>query len=163
MGDTQLVTRIRDMLRSDLEDVLTLDHASSHDTTNLGELVYCFNKPSTVGFVADFQDQLIGFLFYQRAKTFLRLLDVVVAPEFRRFGVGTQLINKMLGKLTARRQPKVACLVGEDDLRVQLFMRSCGFLATTVVAAKDRMKKTAEDAYAFEYDLECAPGCGVHR
>ncbi len=151
------------MLRSDLEDVHAIERVSFDHPANLGEFVYLYNKPSTVGLVAEFQDELAAFAFYQRTRTYLCLLGLAVAPEFRRMGVGTQLVKKIIAKLTTRRQPRLACLVDDEWLGAQLFFRSLGFLATNVIAAKDRLEKTDEDAYAFEYNLESAPGCGVHR
>lgn len=60
----------------------------------------------------------------------LVLLCVAVAPAFRRRRLGTVLVDAAREYLHGRLW--VDCLVSEDDLPGQLFLRNCGFKAVHV-------------------------------
>ncbi len=163
MGDTQLVASIRDMLRDDLTEVMEVERASYDEPWNTGEMVYQFNKANGRGFVAEFGGRVVGFLLYTFERNFFCVLDIAVDPEFRRLGVGSLLLHKLMAKLRVRRQRRIGLMVGGECLGAHHFFRSNGFLATDVIHARHRKADTDEDAYAFEYDMDAAPGIGVAR
>ncbi len=48
-------------------------------------------------------DRVAGFMIYELHKTRLHVLNFSVAPEFRRRRVGSQMIAKLVGKLSSQR------------------------------------------------------------
>lgn len=59
------------------------------------------------------------------------------------------MMEKLVGKLTPERRSQIALEVRETNLPAQLFFRSLGFRAVTVL--KDFYQDTTEDAYLMQY------------
>jgi ribosomal-protein-alanine N-acetyltransferase len=66
-------------------------------------------------------------------------------------GIGTQMMSKLVGKLSPERRARIALEVRETNLAAQLFFRSLGFRAVSVL--KDFYQDSTEDAYLMQYCL----------
>ena len=73
----------------------------------------------------------------------------------------TQMMEKLAGKLTPDRRGRIALEVRETNLPAQLFFRSLGFRATTVL--KDFYQDSTEDAYLMQYALEAMSDAPAQR
>ena len=71
------------------------------------------------------------------------------ASSTRRRGVGTQMVRKLVGKLSAQRRTKILLEVRETNLAAQLFFRDASFRAISVL--RDYYEDTPEDAYLMQY------------
>lgn len=100
---------------------------------------------------AEVQDRVLGFMVYELHKSRLHLINFAVAPEFRRCGVGTQLVQKLIGKLHAARRTKILVEVSERNLDAQLFFRALGFRAESILPAFFDDGSEQIDAYLMEY------------
>src|SRR6476661_7079231 len=94
--------------------------------------------------VAEQEDQVVGFMIYELHKTKLHVLNFAVAPEWRRFGIGGQMVLKLIGKLSSHRRTKITLAVRESNLAAQLFFRSQAFKATRVL--RGYYEDSGEDA-----------------
>ena len=56
-------------------------------------------------------------------------LNFAVHEDFRRRGVGGQMIGKLIGKLSHQRRSRIMLEVRETNLPAQLFFRTLGFRA----------------------------------
>ena len=83
------------------------------------------------------------------------MLNFAVMRSHRRLGIGTQMMNKLVGKLSPERRARIVLEVRETNLAAQLFFRSRGFRAVSVL--KDFYQDSTEDAYLMHYCL----GAGV--
>ena len=72
-----------------------------------------------------------------------------MAPEFRRMGIGSQMIRKLIGKLSSQRRSRIMLEVRETNLAAQLFFRENGFRAVSVL--REYYEDTPEDAYVMQY------------
>ncbi len=99
--------------------------------------------------VAEHEDRVIGFMIYELHRTRLHLLNFAVAREHRRRRAGGQMLTKLLGKLSAQRRTRIVLEVRETNLPAQLFFRSMGFRAVSVL--RDYYDDTTEDAYLMQY------------
>jgi ribosomal-protein-alanine N-acetyltransferase len=80
------------------------------------------------------------------------MLNLAVARSHRRLGVGAQMMRKLTAKLAPERRTRIVLEVRETNLAAQLFFRSLGFLAVSVL--RDFYQDSAEDAYLMQYCLE---------
>lgn len=67
----------------------------------------------------------------------VRIVDCVVAPEFRRQGIGTQLLRQLTGGKRRARATRFTAAVDEHDLVAQLFLKSIGFRAVPPFSADE--------------------------
>jgi ribosomal-protein-alanine N-acetyltransferase len=79
-----------------------------------------------------------------------------VAADVRRRGIGRQMIDKLLGKLSSQRRTRITLEVRETNLAAQLFFRQNGFKATSVL--HDFYDDSPEDAYLMQYSHEAEEG-----
>jgi ribosomal-protein-alanine N-acetyltransferase len=77
------------------------------------------------------------------------LLNFAVANSARRQGVGSQMMAKLVAKLSSQRRTRILLEVRETNLPAQLFFRQLGFRAVSVL--RDFYDDTTEDAYLMQY------------
>ena len=99
--------------------------------------------------VAEHDDRVVGFMIYELHKTRIHVLNFAVARDHRRLGVGSQMIAKLIGKLSSQRRSRIVLEVRERNLPAQLFFRANGFRAVSVL--RSFYEDTPEDAYLMQY------------
>jgi ribosomal-protein-alanine N-acetyltransferase len=105
--------------------------------------------------VAERDNRVVGFMIYELHKTRLHILNFAVAPAFRRLAVGSQMIEKLINKLSQQRRQEIVLEVRETNLSAQLFYHNQGFRATGVL--RNHYSDSAEDAYVMQYRLDSEP------
>ncbi len=146
----QLVrTHIRWMIRRDMPEVLAIEAASFEFPWLEDDFIRCLRQRNCIGMVAEHDDQVVGFMIYELNKNRIQVLNFAAAPEMRRRGVGTQMVRKLIGKLSAQRRTRILLEVRETNLAAQLFFRGGGFRAISVL--RDYYEDTPEDAYLMQY------------
>lgn len=101
--------------------------------------------------VAKWGEKVVGFMIYELHKTKLRILNLAVHPEHRRIGVGIQLAEHLVRKLSSHRRTRLVVEVRETNLDAQLFFREAEFRATSV--SRQFYADSDEDAFVMEYRL----------
>ena len=99
--------------------------------------------------VAEHAEKVVGFMIYELHKTKLQVLNFCVHPEYRRQGIGNQMVAKLVGKLSSHRRTRIVLSVRESALQAQLFYRVQGFRAVEV--AREHYQDTGEDAFVMQY------------
>lgn len=148
----QLQAHIRWMIRRDMPEVLRIEHASYNYPWCEEEFLRCLRQRNCIGMVAEQDDQVVGFMIYELHKSRLHILNFSVSPECRRCGVGTQMAEKLVSKLSSHRRTHIVFDVRETNLDAQLFLRATGFRATGVI--RGFYADSAEDAYSMVYCLQ---------
>lgn len=136
------------MIRRDMPEVLEIERRSFEYPWSDDELLNCLRQRNCVGMVAEHQGQIVGFMVYELHRTRIHVLNFAVAPEFRRHWVGSQMIAKLIGKLSSQRRNRVVLAVRETNLAAQLFFRENGFRAVSIL--HDFYVDTPEDAYVMQ-------------
>jgi ribosomal protein S18 acetylase RimI-like enzyme len=164
---------LRRMTPRDLPHVLHIAKNLSAGRLALKHFLKVFQSGEAAGWVAEKDGCVVGFLIYTvtpqatapeaevaglrsrqlgGAKSALvtkapcvNLLNIVVAPEWRRQGIGRSMLD-ILNQGLWRTASAVQILVPETNLPLQLFLRSVGYKATRVV----RECFDTEDAYLME-------------
>ena len=148
----QARVHIRWMIRRDMPEVLAIEHASFDFPWCEEEFLRVLRQRNCIGMVAEYGERVVGFMIYELHKNKLHVLNFAAHPEFRRQGVGRQMVAKLVGKLSNHRRTRIALYVRETNLSAQFFFRIQGFRAVEVV--REHFPDTGEDAYAMHYLLD---------
>ena len=145
----RILVHIRWMIRRDMAEVLDIENESFEFPWTEEDFIRCLRQRNCIGMVAEHDERVVGFMIYELHKTRLHLLNFSVADEFGRRGVGTQMVNKLAGKLSSQRRTRITLEVRETNLAAQLFFRNADFRAVSVL--RSYYDDTPEDAYLMQY------------
>ena len=136
-------------IRRDMAEVLAIEAESFEFPWLEEDFIRCYRQGNCLGMVAEHDERVVGFMIYELNKTRIQVLNFATAAEYRRRGVGSQMVAKLIGKLSNQRRTQIAVEVRETNLPAQLFFRASGFRAVSVLC--DYYEDTPEDAYAMQY------------
>jgi [ribosomal protein S18]-alanine N-acetyltransferase len=145
---------VRWMIRRDMPEVIAIEHEAFEFPWSEEDFTRCLRQRNCIGMVAELADSVVAFMIYELHRSRLHMLNFAVMRSHRRLGIGTQMMEKLVAKLTPDRRGRIALEVRETNLPAQLFFRSLGFRATSVL--KDFYRDSTEDAYMMQYSLEAA-------
>jgi ribosomal-protein-alanine N-acetyltransferase len=95
---------IRRLTYADLPRVVAIERASFPAPWSLAMFVLELSKPGGICLAAVQDDDIAGYLVCSRYDAVWHLMNVAVAPERRRDGIGSALVQAMLDRLPARAQ-----------------------------------------------------------
>lgn len=140
---------IRWMIRRDMAEVLAIEQASFEFPWKDKDFLRCLRQRNVIGMVAEHDERIVSFMVYGLHKDHIHVLNFAVSPDYRHRGVGRQMVEKLIGKLSQERRNRVSLETRETNLAAQLFFRSLGFVATDVL--RDFYDETTEDAYQMTF------------
>lgn len=147
-------THIRWMIRRDMPEVLRIEQSSFEFPWSEEDFVRSLRQRNCIGMVAEYEEQVVGFMIYELDRDQLHVLNFAVRPDARRRGIGTQMVEKLAGKLSQQRRTRISLEVRETNLAAQVFFRNSGFKAISVL--RDYYDDTTEDAYVMSFDFNAA-------
>jgi len=151
----QLRVHIRWMIRRDMQEVLEIERESFEFPWLEEDFIRCLRQRNCIGMVAEHGERVVGFMIYELHKARLHILNFSVADSMRRRGVGSQMAEKLITKLSSQRRTRISLEVRETNLPAQLFFRNSGFRATTVLRAY--YEDSPEDAYLMQFRYLAKP------
>ena len=151
----KISVHIRWMIRRDMPEVLDIENRSFEFPWSEEDFIRCLRQRNCIGMVAEYDERVVGLMIYELHKNRLHILNFAVRPEFRRRGVATAMVNKLIGKLSQQRRNRILLEIRETNLDAQLFFRDSGFRAISVL--RDFYDDTTEDAYLMQYRYRSAP------
>jgi ribosomal-protein-alanine N-acetyltransferase len=137
---------IRWLIRRDLPQVLEIESGVPRGAWSEGKIIKSMHKRHHIGLVAEHGESIVGYAVYALFPQAIKVLRLAVAPEMRRARVGTQLIEKLAGKLSTQRR-KLYLSVPESNLPLLLFLNARGFRATKVLRKSIDLET---DAYVMQ-------------
>jgi ribosomal-protein-alanine N-acetyltransferase len=140
---------IRWMIRRDMPSVLAIESESFEFPWTEEEFIRCLRQRNCIGMVAELNEQVVGFMIYELHRSRLHILNFSVHSQFRRQGIGSAMIEKLVSKLSYQRRSRILLEVRETNLAAQLFFRSLEFRAVSVL--RDYYEDTTEDAYVMQF------------
>jgi len=143
--------QIRWMIRRDMAEVIQIERSSFEYHWTEADFLHCLRQRNCIGMVAEQGSRVLGFMIYELFKNRLHVLNFAVTPDARHTGIGTQMVEKLVSKLSQQRRDFITLEVRETNLDAQLFFREQGFKATMVL--RDHYQDTAEDAYLMQLAL----------
>jgi ribosomal-protein-alanine N-acetyltransferase len=147
----QVRVHIRWMIRRDMPEVLQTEQESFEYSWTEEDFLRCLRQRNCIGMVAEQGERVVGFMIYELHKAKLHILNFAVHPQFRRLGVGSQMVAKLISKLSSHRRTRITLEVRETNLPAQLFFRTQGFKGTRVLRAF--YEDSGEDAFLMQYRL----------
>ncbi|MFK7819565.1 MAG: ribosomal protein S18-alanine N-acetyltransferase [Planctomycetaceae bacterium] len=150
--DQQVRVQIRWLIRRDMPEVLEIERESFEFAWTEEEFLCCLRQRNCIGMVAELDHQIVGFMIYELHKSRLRILNFAVAPSGRRMQIGSQMVGRLIDKLSQQRRKEIILEVRETNVAAQLFFKKRGFMALQVL--RNHYEDTAEDAYYMRYRLE---------
>jgi ribosomal-protein-alanine N-acetyltransferase len=139
------------MIRRDMLEVLAIEQEAFEFPWSEDDFARCLRQRNCIGMVAEMSDSIVAFSVYELHRTRLHVLNFAVLRSHRRLGVGAQMMAKLTAKLAPDRRNRIVLEVRETNLAAQLFFRSLGFRAVSVL--RDFYQDTAEDAYLMQLSL----------
>jgi ribosomal-protein-alanine N-acetyltransferase len=143
---------IRWMIRRDMAEVLDIEQASFEFPWLEEDFLRCLRQRNCIGMVAEYDERVVGFMVYELHKDQLHVLNFSVRPDVRRRGVGQQMVNKLIGKLSRRGRNRIMLEIRETNLAAQMFFKNLDFKAVSVL--RDYYDDTVEDAYVMQFRFE---------
>ena len=145
----RLRIHVRWMIRRDMPEVLAVEQEAFEFPWSEEDFTRCLRQRNCIGMVAEADDSVVAFMIYELHRNRLHVLNFAVRRSHRRLGIGTQMMGKLAGKLTPERRSRILLEVRERNLPAQLFFRSLGYRAISVL--KDFYQDTTEDAYLMQF------------
>lgn len=149
MTDTALNVQIRWLIRKDMPDVLHIENACFTQCWSEHDFLTVLRQRNCIGMVVDHGHEIAGFYIYELQKQRLRILNLAVAPKYQRRSVGSQMVQRLVDKLSLQRRQEIQVEVRESNLIAQKFFASQGFRAVSVL--REFYQDTEEDAYLFKF------------
>ena len=143
---------IRWMVRRDVPDVLEAEEESFNCPWSENDFICCLRHSNCIGMVAEHNERVVGFMFYELYKKRpFHILNFVVCRDVRRLGIGQQMVDNLVCKLSNQRRTRITVDVRETNLPAQLFFRNSGFRAASVLHKS--YADTPEDIIRMIYEL----------
>ena len=143
---------IRWMIRRDMPEVLRIEQGNFEFPWVDDDFIRCLRQRNCIGMVAEHEDRVVGFMIYELHRTRIHVLNFCVDPAYKRQGIGSQMVAKLIAKLSSQRRLRILLEVRETNLAAQLFFHENGFRAITVLHGY--YEDTPEDAYLMQYRFQ---------
>src|SRR3954464_14081522 len=123
---TDLTVRL--MFQRDLPAVLEVEQRKPDRPWTRDDFLPVFDDHKVDGWVAEVDGTVVGHLVFRTDAEGLTLLNLAVAPYWRRQGIAAAMLHRLDEKQPAR----VRAVVPESNLPVQLLLRHAGYQAVRV-------------------------------
>lgn len=150
-SETITGSHVRWMIRRDMPEVLAIENESFEFPMSEEQIVKCLRKRNVIGMVSEVNDRVVAYMLYELHKTRLHLASLAVARDVRRAGIGSSMVQRLQSKLSRQRRCRLTLEVRDGNLSAQLFFRSNGFRAVSVL--RNHYEDTSDDAYLMEYSV----------
>ncbi len=145
----EIRVHIRWMIRRDMAEVLQIERESFEFPWIDEDFIRCLRQRNCIGMVAEHEGRVVGFMIYELHRTRVHVLNFAVSGVCQRLGVGSQMVAKLIAKLSAQRRSRIVLEVRETNVGAQLFFRENGFRAVSIL--HKFYDDTPEDAYLMQY------------
>jgi len=147
----ELTVQIRWLIRRDMPEVLEIEQSSFAAPWSEEDFLGYLRQRNCIGMVAEYNQQIVGFMIYELHKARLQVLNFACSANHRRLGIGSQMVAKLVDKLSQQRRQEILLEVRESNLEAQLFFKKLQFRAVRVL--RRHFDDTTEDAYVMRYRL----------
>jgi ribosomal-protein-alanine N-acetyltransferase len=145
----EIRVHIRWMIRRDMAEVLQIERESFEYPWIDEDFIRCLRQRNCIGMIAEHEGRVVGFMIYELHRTRIHVLNFAVSRICQRLGVGSQMVAKLIAKLSAQRRSRIVLEVRETNVDAQLFFRENGFRAVSILHSF--YDDTPEDAYLMQY------------
>lgn len=143
--------RCRKAERTDVKELSDIENLCFDSPWTSREFEYCLSDKRCEGLVVEYENEILGYLFYEKNTTSFTLLNCATTPYARRRGVGSALIRELIANLKDTRK-EISCVIRESNVQAQIFLRTLGFRAQWVL--RGFYSDSSEDAYKMCFQTE---------
>jgi len=148
---SEMKVQIRWLIRRDMPEVMEIEQSSFQQPWTEEDFLGHLRQRNCIGMVAEYNQQIVGFMIYELHKARLQLLNFATSADLRRLGIGLQMVTKLVDKLSQQRRQEILLEVRESNLAAQLFFKAQDFQAFRVMRA--HYDDTTEDAYVMRFRI----------
>lgn len=136
-----------------LPSVLSIEKASFEFPWSEEDFTRCLEPKNRIGMVAETEidEEIVGFMIYELQTDQIHILNFCVRSDHRRQGVGRQMVEKLVGKLSRQRRNRIVLEIRETNLAAQNFFKAQNFRAVSLL--HDYFDDSTEDAYVMVHRL----------
>ena len=151
---TKTEVQIRWLIRRDMPEVLEIENDCFEIPWTDEDFGCCLmhGEKNCIGMVAEHDHAVVGFMIYELQKEKLRIINFAVAPAEQRRGIGRQMVERLVEKLSQQKRQEIMMELRESNLHAQMFFKKQGFRAVHVL--HNHYDDTTEDAYVMQYRLD---------
>lgn len=122
--------QIRWIISRDLREVVEIEKRSFPNPWSAKDFTACLKHNNSIGTVVETTSgSICGYMLYSLHAGYVRLINMAVAPEVRRTGIGSLMLERLKAKLNQEYRNMIVTDVSERSVEAQLLFRSQGFLA----------------------------------
>ena len=129
-GEAMDSLKVRWMNRGDLKSVIKMQKMSGEFSENHTQEF--INRNNAICNVVEVEGKVVGFIFYEIDANKIEIDSLLVDASFRRKGIGSELISRLISKLSKKRRT-IEFKVSEYELPLHLLLKKCGFKASGVL------------------------------
>lgn len=138
--------KVRYMVHADLSEVARIDRECFLLPWDHSEFRARLRKKRCIGRVAEWNDEVIGYVVHEMAKRVTEITRMAVVWDFERRGVGSALMREI--KKYVPKNGELAVMVRERSVEAQLFFRDHGF---RYEGTHRKFYPNGEDAYVMTF------------
>lgn len=131
--DVKTQVHLRWMIRRDMPSVLSVEEACFAWPWDEEHFISQLRQRNCIAMVAEVNDEVVGYMVYELFRVQITLLNLAVNPKFQRQGIGKQLIERLIDKLSYERRSMIDLVVAENNLDALAFFKSLNFRAIEVI------------------------------
>ena len=161
MPRKEIHVHIRPMVPQDLGEVTYIEHQSYYNGWIDEDFKICL-KQDFISEVAVFDGEIAGFMICMLGKRKISVVKLVVSTYLRRHKIGSQMIGRVIPKLSHKERNRMVVEVEETNDVAIHFLVANRFKAVNVLP--DRFERivspdeiTKQDAYLMIYKLKPLP------
>jgi ribosomal-protein-alanine N-acetyltransferase len=140
---------IRWAIARDMPEILAIEELSFPLPWSGDDFIRVLRQRNAICRVAEVNERVVGYAVYEIHRRYMAVLNFAVHPTYRRWKVGTALMNALKERISPTRQNRLELTVGERNLDAQLFLRTMGLRAVSMV--DEPWEGWDEDGYLFEW------------
>lgn len=129
------------MIRRDMEDVIAIELASFSEPWELEDYLRFLRRRNSIGHIIESSEGVIyGAMVYTLNPRHLHVDRLVVHPCNRQQGYGSEMIDKLKGKLSTYRRSRITIDVDDGSLEFCRWLAKRDFRAVRIEAGVVRME-----------------------
>ena len=140
--------KIRPTKKDDLEAIISIEKLSFNSPYTDDMVKYIVYNKNAINLVAEKEGEIIGYIFaVLRTKREGHVISIAIRPDFRKKGVGLNLIKEIIKILKVNKANKLILEVNIANQGAINFYEKLGFNMTKTI---EKYYDNREDAYEME-------------
>ena len=143
---------IRLMCEADIPQLAELEKLCFSDPWSVSAFTYELKNPLSLWLVAAQQDKVLGYVGSQTVMDESDMMNIAVAAEYRRQGIGGQLVKELIGQLAERGSKSLSLEVRVSNESAIALYNKLGF--QQVGRRPGYYRNPKEDAYILRKEWD---------